>query len=452
MIDYYAFKTYVIASQEPDQYSKWIDKSQWSLLESYMHKLREDESQVQGLEAFLQSSESTTSEDGEDEKSDKRQGKSFLGISFKTFNTDGSDSTEITEITHDTEFELRWDTLGTWREFWALQRDTLWLEVLHDDGETRVISTLESSGPPLGIFCRIGDYASLEKVIPTIHSSAFGGPHLNPPLCSLLMNDRLRWYEKEDLAESLISNGADLEELNAEDTCSIIHKAVVDGHEGVTRALLTHGADVNATSLYGDTPLHQCALSKNPDKMMRVLFEKDPDIMLADDYGNTILHYLAANLCLREVPDSTGLNFLKTVLARGLHVDSCNHNGRTPLHIAVIVGNTAMVKNLLAFNASAEVQDVFLRSPKHYAAVSGDAAAVKVLLGAGYIDVEDFAGRYFPTSHSTIVALKRSVHLFGTRPHSLCAMTSDTDLHRSFPSGTRNCPWKLPSGAGVPRQ
>ncbi|KAL9110645.1 MAG: hypothetical protein Q9227_004822 [Pyrenula ochraceoflavens] len=430
LIDYYAFKTYIILVQDSDQCSNSINKLQWSLLESYMQCLRQDQSHGHKLKAFLgdlqsaisedEYSKSPTSEKGRYATSDRHQERSFLGISITTLQTDAPFSSEIA---HDIDSQGRWDTLGSWRSFrcsglnplyamlywnlivelvdesttfpdafWSIQRNPMWLEEIDHDGDIREVKSFETIGPPLGIFCHTGDYVSLEKVIPLIPASAFDTCRVNPPLGSTLINSRLNHNERECVIKALISKGASAQETALEQTYSIIHKAVADNHADVARLLLEHGAGANTTSWNGDTPLHQCALSRDPDKMMEVLFKHNADVTMVDMYGNTILHYLAANVYLRYISDTMDFNFLDTAIAKGLSVDSRNLNGRTPLHIAAMLGNPAMVKKLLASSALVDAQDVFRRTPLHYAANLRGESVIEDLLSARYIDMEDFAG------------------------------------------------------------
>jgi Ankyrin repeats (3 copies) len=68
-------------------------------------------------------------------------------------------------------------------------------------------------------------------------------------------------FGREDLAELLITAGADIEARN-EDEERPLHAAAFNGRPTVVKVLLAHGADVQARAAFGKTALHAAAAGR----------------------------------------------------------------------------------------------------------------------------------------------------------------------------------------------
>jgi ankyrin repeat protein len=61
------------------------------------------------------------------------------------------------------------------------------------------------------------------------------------------------------------------------------------------------------------------------------------------------------------------IKVVETFLNYGVHVDELDVVGRTPLHLAVVLGNVKMVNLLLSWGANVSMQDGLGRTPKEWA-------------------------------------------------------------------------------------
>lgn len=74
-------------------------------------------------------------------------------------------------------------------------------------------------------------------------------------------------------------------------------------------------------------------------------------------------------------------------------LESADEDGFTPLHLAVIQGNMALVNLLIANKANVDAVDNEGHSVVHWATVCGEIEALRALLGAGAdISKTDFNG------------------------------------------------------------
>ena len=62
------------------------------------------------------------------------------------------------------------------------------------------------------------------------------------------------------------------------------------------------------------------------------------------------------------------LQALRQLLAQRTNVDAKNHSGKTPLHLAALLGLEGFVRDLLKANASIDVKDNEGITPRDYAA------------------------------------------------------------------------------------
>lgn len=72
--------------------------------------------------------------------------------------------------------------------------------------------------------------------------------------------------------------------------------------------------------------------------------------------------------------------------------------GRTPLHLSALVGNAALSRLLIEFDAPLDAQDAWDHTPLHFAAHSGSVAICKLLIDSGaklnVLDAQDRAPLY----------------------------------------------------------
>lgn len=82
------------------------------------------------------------------------------------------------------------------------------------------------------------------------------------------------------------------------------------------------------------------------------------------------------------------------LIEKGIDIDSCNKNGETGLHYAVIHGQAQCLKVLVESNANMDRVDNSGRTALHIAVETGDAKSLSYLLDHG-TDINGRMGRYF---------------------------------------------------------
>lgn len=156
------------------------------------------------------------------------------------------------------------------------------------------------------------------------------------------------------------------------------------------------------------TPLHQCVLGDQLDVVARLAF--DPGLL--DAAGRNLAHYARSPQMLRLLADrgvmlgqrsadgDTPLHSYCRVGAQELlplvatQVHTMNHEGATPLHIAVQAKADRMVEALLWAGADVDARDNRGMTPLHHAVVSRDEYLVVLLSNhEADVGVKDSLGR-----------------------------------------------------------
>ena len=165
-------------------------------------------------------------------------------------------------------------------------------------------------------------------------------------------------------------------DLNHQDSwnCTVLHCAAQENRSDVVQVLIDAGADIETKNDEGRSPLHLASISGELTTV-KMLVKAGADVRdtdakratcltLAACFGHTdTVHYL---LCLPEVD----LN----------HQDSDNY---TALHFAVEVKDADVVQVLIDKRADIETRDHAGRSPLHLASISGELVTMKMLVEAG---------------------------------------------------------------------
>ena len=204
-----------------------------------------------------------------------------------------------------------------------------------------------------------------------------------------------------DVARVLLSTGADVDVRDLVASTPLL-SAVINDHLEVTRLFLEHGANPNAQDKGGSTPMSLAASNGNLS-MMRLLLEKGA---ISQKVGNCGLSPLEAAsrgghtaavqwLLMRgaEVKSENTIPLVEAVYADqpqivrilldvGAKIDDINSFGYTALGAAVKKGNLKMAERLLAAGA-----DVNRRgpgptdeTPLHMAVLGGNEALVSLLM------------------------------------------------------------------------
>ncbi|XP_015191770.1 PREDICTED: ankycorbin isoform X2 [Polistes dominula] len=122
----------------------------------------------------------------------------------------------------------------------------------------------------------------------------------------------------------------------------------------------------------GATPLMHACQQADRHKVLRLLREQEESICYRDRTLRSALHY-----CM-----DAGTGGAVASAAPEL-VNAPDAEGHTPLHLAVIAGDTQLVAVLLANGADVNAKDLEGHSVLHWATVCGEAECVRLILAAG---------------------------------------------------------------------
>jgi ankyrin repeat protein len=131
-----------------------------------------------------------------------------------------------------------------------------------------------------------------------------------------------------------------------------LHVASGDGQMEVVKMLLSFKAILNVADRWGETPLDGAA--RQGQKDVALLLIKNGAI-----YG----HKNITSLHLIESVSEEDVEAVQNLLDIGFDPNVGDYDNRTPLHIAVAVGNLELVKLLISFGADVQAIDRFGGSP-----------------------------------------------------------------------------------------
>ena len=166
-------------------------------------------------------------------------------------------------------------------------------------------------------------------------------------------------------------------------------KAVFNQDARRVQALLDGGADPNLKTSIGN-PILMVAAQKGNASIVQALLDKQADPNARNPEGATAL--IAA-------VETDHVEAVRVLLAHGANVDAAYQmgglTGTTPLMLATMNGNTAIVEALIARGAKVQAQDASLgTTPLHNAADTGNTAVAEALIKNGsQVDVRDWIGR-----------------------------------------------------------
>jgi len=154
-----------------------------------------------------------------------------------------------------------------------------------------------------------------------------------------------------------------------------IHNAAKGGHREAVEWLLENGANVNFRDGKEQTPMHHAAGNGRVGVMKSL---KDAaDIKAEDIYGSWPIH--SAIACdkiesIRCLVKELGMD----VNAKNNHK---NHNGKTPLFFAAMLGKTNIIRFLVDLGADVNARDNDGETPLFTAAQAGQIESIKCLVG-----------------------------------------------------------------------
>jgi len=164
--------------------------------------------------------------------------------------------------------------------------------------------------------------------------------------------------------------------MQGADGRTLLHLAAAKGNQEAVQVLLDHGAAVDTAKQDGTTVLFAAALFQATEVVQQLLAAGVAANAVAES-GNTVLHCLAMHAFEAE-PSATSAqegrstpeaaysttvepqwlrNTMQLLLRHGADVDAVNLEGRSALHYAARVGNSAAAALLLEFGANVNTAD-----------------------------------------------------------------------------------------------
>ena len=136
------------------------------------------------------------------------------------------------------------------------------------------------------------------------------------------------------------------------DQRTALHVASGDGHMEVVEALLNNGADPNVVDRWSETPLDG-AMKYHKTDMAKYLVSK----------GGKTGDIKATSLLLINAVSEQDMDTIKIILEIGHDPNVADYDKRTPLHIAVAIGNLEIAQMLIEKGADVHALDRFGGSP-----------------------------------------------------------------------------------------
>ena len=208
------------------------------------------------------------------------------------------------------------------------------------------------------------NYTKDHNFVRLFQSLSYGVPaiKLNPQILDEL--NLLGFSEKQRVEiASMIKHRADREKLATEITAKNFIYWISANEEQMVELFIAKHVNVNAMTDRG-RPL-DVAVSHFLWSLVRRLLAAGADPRLADSTGNTPMHRLAGPSPFGATPAwrQERANFVRALAKVGADVSASNHDGVTPLHVAVSSGNVEMAEALIESKAdiNAECIDTTLK-------------------------------------------------------------------------------------------
>ena len=285
-----------------------------------------------------------------------------------------------------------------------------WITVLEKliSDEERLIDSTQKEGPtPLSRACILGEHNIAKILIERGANVNLKDGDGNTPLINAT------YHVHASLVELLLKNGADPNGSNTA-TFTPLHHAAGNDNERIAQALLEAGADPMATAPLEDhwTPLHVAA-SLDSIHVITALHRMHAKFDMRSDHGHTALHIASTHGFIRSVELLLNLGCpkdefnsgkrtalamaarsgfgetVRTLLEAGCAVDAIDAEGETSIHAAAFSGKTSILrciistlpveKRLALLNKRSKVG----LTPLHKAVVSGNTNVVRFLLREG---------------------------------------------------------------------
>ncbi|XP_023316500.1 ankyrin-1-like isoform X1 [Trichogramma pretiosum] len=177
-------------------------------------------------------------------------------------------------------------------------------------------------------------------------------------------------HKKQKLAELLLENGANPNYTNRDEDTSlhIVCKISSDPYD-LAKMLFERSdkkyqpLDINAQNEFGQTPLH-LALANGHMRLSELMLRNGSDPNSANRWGSTPLH----TICMTKNDDEELARMLFELSDGKYHpvkIDTRNHKGQTPLHLALLNENQRITELLLRAGADPNIVNEDRTHPLH---------------------------------------------------------------------------------------
>uniref|UniRef100_A0A5F4VQX5 Transient receptor potential cation channel subfamily A member 1 n=1 Tax=Callithrix jacchus TaxID=9483 RepID=A0A5F4VQX5_CALJA len=165
---------------------------------------------------------------------------------------------------------------------------------------------------------------------------------------------------------SSYSGGMDIVNTTNGSGETMLHRASLFDHHELADYLISVGADINRIDSEGRSPLILATASASWN-VVNLLLSKGAQVNIKDNFGRNFLHL--------TVQHPYGLKNLRPEFMQMQHIKELvmdeDNDGCTPLHYACRQGGPGSVNNLLGFNVSINSKSKDKKSPLHFAASYG---------------------------------------------------------------------------------
>ncbi|XP_063235867.1 protein phosphatase 1 regulatory subunit 16A [Bacillus rossius redtenbacheri] len=229
---------------------------------------------------------------------------------------------------------------------------------------------------------------------------------INPKKRSIYFSDSVMLLEaaaRNDIEEvrRLLMKDVNPDSTN-EDGLTALHQCCIDDNEEMMKLLVDYGANVNAEDSEKWTPLHAAATCGHLH-LVRYLISRGANLLAVNADGNmpydiceeeAALDYIEGEMARRGVTqelidetrastESQMLRDLQQLAALGMDLETPDHQGATPLHIAAANGYLRVVEFLLDQSVLTNVKDNDDWQPVHAAACWGHLEVLELLVQHG---------------------------------------------------------------------